>query len=275
MTGLQWDYFSEFRDSGIIIAGGGQGIGAALVRGFHQLGAQVLILDKNQEEAEKVASGCKGLQPLVITGDLADEKERKDIIAKAAQALHGNIRVFISTIGLDSRISFSGLAQADMERLMRVNFYAPFFAARDFMPLIRKAGGGAICLFTSRHGSEIFEPDMAGYGCAKAALDNGINRLAQAAGAENSPENIIRVFGFCPGWVQTENQKSRFSGAQFQEALREQLIPVPTMPEDVVPAVVFAVSSQAKILSGTILRFDGGDGQIKSSAVTGSSKAQA
>lgn len=255
---LSRGYFAEFKNKGVIIAGGASGIGAALADGFAWLGAKVVIIDR---------AATRG----GIAADLADEKSRNNAL-KGACAKAGPVKGFVSTIGLDSRISFGKLTQAEAEKLMQVNFMAPFFAARDVMPAMRKAGGGTVCLFTSRHGSEINEPDMTGYGCAKAALDSGIKRLAVAAGEGNTPKNIIRVFGFCPGWVQSKNQKARFSARQFKNAAKEQLTPLEMTPEDIVPAVIWGMSSHAKLLSGTTLRYDGGEGQIKASAVSKGSR---
>jgi 3-oxoacyl-[acyl-carrier protein] reductase len=265
---LSRDYFSEFSGKGIIIAGGGQGIGAALAQAFDWLGAQVVILDRAPQDGT-----CGGSRS--ITADLAREETRRSALAEACGMLGGKVSGFVSTIGMDRRIALSALTQDEAEQLMRVNFYAPFFTARDLMPALRAAGGGAMCLFTSRHGSEIHAPDMTGYGCAKAALDSGIKRLAAAAGEENAAENIIRVFGFCPGWVQTPNQTARFTPGHFQQAAAEQLVPRDMRAEDIVPAVIFAMSRHAGLLSGTTLRFDGGEGQVKAGAVIAGSGAAA
>ncbi|HYD18535.1 MAG TPA: SDR family oxidoreductase [Patescibacteria group bacterium] len=260
---LSREYFAEFRDRGVIIAGGAAGIGAALADALAWLGAKVAVVDKN-----KASTGIS------VAADLTDEAARKAAMAEAI-AKTGNVCAFVSTLGFDSRIGFDDLSQEQAELLMRVNFFAPVFAARDVLPAMREAGGGAICLFTSRHGSEIFEPDMTGYGCAKAALDSGIKRLAIKAGEGNTADNIIRVFGFCPGWVQSDNQKARFSAKQFEDAAREQLVPVGMTPADIVPAIIFSLSKHSRLLSGTTLRFDAGEGQVKSSAVTAGSKKAA
>ncbi len=256
---LSREYFGEFKGRGVIIAGGAGGIGAALADAFQWLGAKVAVVDKNTSSAG-----------ISITADLTDEKSRSAAIAEASEKV-GTPAAFVSTLGFDSRLGFD-LTQAQAEHLMRVNFFAPVFAARDVMPMMRKGGGGAICLFTSRHGSEIFEPDMTGYGCAKAALDSGIKRLAVKGGEENTADNIIRVFGFCPGWVQSDSQKARFDAQQFESAAQEQLVPLGMQPADIVPAIIFGLSKHSKLLSGTTLRFDAGEGQIRKSAVTDGSK---
>ena len=274
---LSHEYFGEFKGKGVIVAGGAAGIGAALADGLNWLGAKVVIVDKGVDKARAPAQNLQrrdGREPVVITADLSIENERQRALAEACRAAETPV-AFVSTLGLDSRVEFDRLTQEQLELLLRVNFVAPLFAARDVMPAMRKSGGGAICLFTSRHGSEIFEPDMTGYGAAKAALDSGIRRLAVKAGEGNTPENIIRVFGFCPGWVQSDNQKARFSPRQFQDAAREQLVPSAMVPEDVVPAIIFSLSRHARLLSGTTLRYDGGEGQIKSGAVAAGSRKEA
>ncbi len=256
---LSRDYFAEFNGNGVMIAGGATGIGAALADAFSWLGAKVAVIDLNESAAA-----------VSIAADLTDEQARTAAIAEACAKI-GAPAAFISTLGFDNRLGFD-LTQEQAEHLMRVNFFAPVFAARDVMPVMRSGGGGAICLFTSRHGSEIFEPDMTGYGCAKAALDSGIKRLAVRAGEDNTSDNIIRVFGFCPGWVQSDSQKARFSAKQFDDAAKEQLIPVGMQPADIVPAIIFGLSKHSRLLSGTTLRFDAGEGQIRKSAVTDGSK---
>lgn len=256
---LSRDYFAEFSGRGVIIAGGAAGIGAALADAFAWLGAKVAVIDLNESAAA-----------VSIAADLTDEKSRAPAIAEACAKIGAPV-AFISTLGFDNRLGFD-LTQEQAEHLMRVNFFAPVFAARDVMPAMRKGGGGAVCLFTSRHGSEIFEPDMTGYGCAKAALDSGIKRLAVRAGEDNTPDNIIRVFGFCPGWVQSDSQKARFGAQQFDDAAKEQLVPLGMEPADIVPAIIFGLSRHSRLLSGATLRFDAGEGQIRKSAVTDGSK---
>lgn len=275
---LSREYFSEFKGKGAIIAGGAAGMGAALADGLHWLGAKVAILDKSAEAAKelssKLAARDKSNAPVAIAADLSVEADRRRAVEEACRAVGAPV-AFVSTLGFDSRIAFDALTQEQIELMLRINFIAPVFAARDVMPAMRKAGGGAICLFTSRHGSEIFEPDMTGYGTAKAALDSGIKRLAVKAGEGNTAGNIIRVFGFCPGWVQTEAQKARFSAQQFEQAAQEQLVPTGMHSEDIVPAIIFGLSKHARLLSGTTLRLDGGEGQIKHSAVTSGSRKSA
>jgi NAD(P)-dependent dehydrogenase (short-subunit alcohol dehydrogenase family) len=93
-------------------------------------------------------------------------------------------------------------------------------------------------------------------------LNNAIRRLAIAAGDRNTRANMIRVFGFCPGWVQTENQISRFSQETFDTAVRGQLVPLPMKPEDMVEPVVFLASAHARFFSGKIFDYSSSEATV-------------
>lgn len=258
---LSRDYHGEFRERKVIVAGGAAGIGAALAGGLHWLGAQVVILDKDEDKAHALADRLYktdlGLRPLVVAADLTDEKARMravDTICKGDPP-----RALVSTLGLDRRGDLASLEQAEIELLFRVNFIAPVMLARDLITPIRKGGGGAICLFSSHHGSDLCHADMMGYGAAKAALDNGIRRLAKFAGSGNDGKNNVRVFGLRPGWVMTENQAARFDRSAFDAAAYKQILPVAMAANDVVPFVISSLCERnAKLLSGTVLDYDAG-----------------
>jgi NAD(P)-dependent dehydrogenase (short-subunit alcohol dehydrogenase family) len=258
---LSRDYHGEFRDRKVIVAGGAAGIGAALAGGLHWLGAQLVILDKNEEQANALADRLQktggGHRPLVVAADLTDETARKQAVDKICK---GSLpRALVSTLGLDRRGDLASLGQAEIELLLRINFIAPVMLARDLIMPIRKGGGGAICLFSSHHGSDICDVDMMGYGAAKAALDNGIRRLAKFAGSGNDGKNNVRVFGLRPGWVMTENQAARFDRAAFDAAAHRQILPTPMVADDVVPFVISSLCERnAKLLSGAIVDYDAG-----------------
>ena len=262
--------YPEFESKTVLILGGANGIGAALVEGFLSLGAKVGIVDKDGTRAEALAQSLDqheasaafpSLPPRVFAADLAIESERERALDTAVREV-GSPKTVVCTIGLDRRVDFETVKQGELEDLIRINGLAPILAARQLIAPMRKGGGGGLCIFTSRHASDIFEPNMLGYGGGKAFLESGIQRLAQFVGSENTSENIIRIFGFCPGWVQTENQLSRFTNDNFESAKTEQLIPLDMRAEDIVRPVVFLCSNQAGLYTGQIFQYDAGEGRL-------------
>jgi NAD(P)-dependent dehydrogenase (short-subunit alcohol dehydrogenase family) len=247
-------YYSEFSGRHVVVAGGASGIGACLVEAFDWLGANVSILDKKAPEELHPPSGRVEFRQT----DLTVESEREKAIDQALENF-GLPRFFASTVGSDRRVAFENLRQPGFEELIAINLTAPVMAARQLMEPMRRGGGGAMCLFTSLHGSGIYTPDTMAYGVAKAGLNNAITRLAVAAGESNTPANVIRVFGFCPGWVRTRSQLDRFPSETLENAAQANLVPECISPEDVVAPVVFLASRHARFFTGRIYDYTGGE----------------
>jgi NAD(P)-dependent dehydrogenase (short-subunit alcohol dehydrogenase family) len=198
--------YPEFENRAVLILGGANGIGAALVEGFSSLGAKVGIIDKDATRAEALAQSlapheisfaCPTFLPRVFAADFAVESERERVLDTAVGEL-GPPKTVVCTIGFDRRVDFATVRQGELEELIRINGLAPLLAARQLIAPMRQGGGGSMCLFTSRHASQIFAPETIGYGGAKALLESGIQRLAQFAGRENTSEIAIRVSVFAP-----------------------------------------------------------------------------
>lgn len=253
--------FQEFAGRHAIVAGVGKGsIGAAIAAALHSLGATVTVLDVKALAAEEIIEGPSqpGTSILCLQADLAREEERRGAL-NAAISRSGPPAYFVSTIGLDERISLPELTQACMRHLYEVNFLAPFWTGKDLLAPMREGDGGSMLLFSSHHADQITDPAMIGYGTAKAALNKGIAYLAAAAGSNNTPSNVIRVNGLCPGWVWTPNQSRRFS-AKIDSVVARQSIPVPTSADHLVGVALSILSNRlSSCLTGAIVNADRGE----------------
>ena len=144
------------------------------------------IVDRDGTRAEALAqslarhessSASPTFLPRVFAADLAIESERERALDTAVREL-GSPKPVVCTVGFDRRVDFETVKQAELEDLIRINGLAPTLAERQLIVPMREGGGGSVCIFTSRHGSKIFQPDMLGYGGGKAFLESGIQRLA-------------------------------------------------------------------------------------------------
>ncbi|MDB5490689.1 MAG: 3-oxoacyl-ACP reductase [Micavibrio sp.] len=257
----------EFSGKGVVIAGVNEGnIGAMLSDAFHALGARVVMIGHEEKPLQELAASLTqrpaqstqpSYAPIVITADLLDTGERLAATAKAIEAT-GAPAAFISTLGQDKRIPLGEIDEGQLNSLTKINFQVPVLMARDMILEMRKVGGGVVSLFTSHHGGLLHDTDMLGYAPAKAAIDKSIKLLAQWAGATNTPDNIIRVIGIRPGWIQTPAQKERFPDA-FTEATKSQLIPLEMKPRDmVIPGITYLSRTVGGLSSGVIYDIDCG-----------------
>jgi len=257
----------EFEGKGVIIAGVNEGnIGAMLSDAFHALGARVAMIGHQAEplhelaaslDKRTVATGQPSFRPVAIPANLLNKEER---LAALAQALAGTGTpvAFISTLGQDKRLPLDDIDEDQLGMLTKINFEVPALMARDMIMEMRKGGGGVVSLFTSHHGGLLNDIAMLGYAPAKAAIDKSVKLLAHWAGSTNTPDNIIRVLGIRPGWIQTPAQKERFPGA-FSEATRSQLVPLEMQPRDMaVPTITYLSRTVGGLSSGVIYDIDGG-----------------
>lgn len=261
---LSRDVFSEFVGKHVMIAGVGRdNIGAALAEGFHYLGSHVTAIGHERQALEILAAQLAdkklaGAHPLkIIAADLTDDAQRT---AALDDALSDSPPVaFISTLGNDTRVKLPEMSASQLRRLSLINWEVPVLMAASVIAPMRQAGGGCICLFSSHHGSgHLVDRDLMAYGASKAALENAVVRLAHEAAELNTPENIVRVIGLRPGWVQSALQRARFPGA-FEEATRTQLIPTEMHPHDLIAQVVAHTSHIfGGLTSGVTLPIDNG-----------------
>jgi NAD(P)-dependent dehydrogenase (short-subunit alcohol dehydrogenase family) len=112
--------YPEFESKTVLVLGGANGIGAALVKGFSSLGAKVGIVDKDGTRAEaalaqsldpyEASSASPTFLPRVFAADLAIESERERALDTALREL-GSPKTVVCTIGLDRRVDFETVKQ--------------------------------------------------------------------------------------------------------------------------------------------------------------------
>jgi NAD(P)-dependent dehydrogenase (short-subunit alcohol dehydrogenase family) len=196
-----------------LITGANKGIGLETARQLGQLGMTVLTGARSAEKAEAAAAllRSEGLQADALTIDVADTAST-EAAATAVEARYGKLDVLINNAGiaLDFGVSSLAVAEETIRQTFETNFYGPFRVTRAFLPLLRKADGGArVVNLTSILGSIGLASDPGhpeyntfkgmAYQTSKAAL----NMLTVAMGNELKAEGI-KVNAAHPGWVKTE-----------------------------------------------------------------------
>src|SRR5207237_334568 len=94
----------QLKDVSVLITGGGSGLGAATGRAMAAKGAKVAVLDRSQENAEKVAKEIGGT---ACVGDVSSEADVKAAIDKAESA-NGTVRVLVNCAGIGGAVKTVG-----------------------------------------------------------------------------------------------------------------------------------------------------------------------
>lgn len=164
-----------------VVTGGAQGIGLAIARRFVASGAEVVIWDRQQDQAAQAAAAlgpAASARALDLTDDAA--------VAKAA-AEAGAIDILVNNAGITGGNGLLwDLDPVGWRQVMEVNLNAPFVVCRALVPGMIARGYGRIVNIASVAGKE-GNPNAAHYSASKA----GLIALTKSLGKELAGTGVI------------------------------------------------------------------------------------
>lgn len=241
--------FPELNGRNVLITGGANGIGAAMVRAFHAEGARVFYCDTDVEAGETLANEL-GERACFTKVNLMKEVEiRRWIggIAKRAKSIH----VVVNNAASDPRIPLAKTTAADWDQLFARNLRAYFLVCREVAPFI--PAWGAVINFSSI----TFHIGLSEL-CAYVSTKGGIIGFTRALAREFGPRKI-RVNTISPGWIMTERQLRQFVTASVKRLIkRSQCIPELIQPAEIANVALFLASDASRAVTGQEILADRG-----------------
>ena len=229
----------------VVVTGAASGIGFATAELFRDLGDTVIGLDLSASVPEGVR---------YVECDLA---RTESIDAAVAGLGVDGIDVLANVAGIVQFGRFEGITEAEWDRVHAVDLKGPFFLIRAAMPLIRAVRGNVVNV------SSVAGNVPQAYSAAYSAAKGGLTQLTRALALELSPEGI-RVNAVCPGTVATPlvDHVATIFPSDLDPRVADRLmmmLPGPAItPAEIGSAIVYLASAQARMVTGTVLAFDGG-----------------
>ncbi|MGA2925205.1 MAG: SDR family oxidoreductase [Solirubrobacteraceae bacterium] len=206
-----------------IITGASRGLGLALARALAQRGWALVLDARGGEDLERVARELGAITEVAaLAGDVADDWHRNALVEAAGEDIDLLVNN-ASTLGLSPQPALAEYPLAVLERVYRVNVFAPLALAQLALPRMRD--GGAVVNVSSDAAAEPYE-GWGGYGSAKAALD----QLSAILGVE---QPSLRVYAVDPGDMHTELHQAAFPGQDISDR---------PPPEDSVPGLLALIA---------------------------------
>lgn len=231
----------------VVITGAASGIGRATAELFRDAGEIVYGLDIGGDGPEGIEfRHC----------DVAD-KGSVDAVIGEIGAAHGRIDVLANVAGIVQFGHFEKITEAEWDRVNAVDLKGPFLTMQAALPYLR-ACTGAIVNVSSIAGNT-GQPYAAAYSAAK----GGLVVLTKALALELSPEGI-RVNAVCPGTVDTPivSQVAEVFPPDLDPRVADRLLmmlPGPAIsPAEMATAIDYLSSPATRMMTGTVLAFDGG-----------------
>lgn len=245
---------SEFEGRVVLVTGGAQGIGQAIVRQFAEAGARVVIADLRGEQAATLAAELRaqGRQVSSAALDLA-QPEAIAALLRQIESTHGRLDVLVHNAGYFPLTEFASITPQVLQRTLDVNLSALFWLTQGALSLFTRQGRGCVLVTSSVTGPRVAYPGLAHYAAAKA----GVNGFIRAAALELAPLRV-RVNGVEPGMIRTpamDNLGDASLNARIAAA-----VPLGRLgePDDIASAMRFLASDAATYITGQTIVVDGG-----------------
>jgi|HubBroStandDraft_5_1064220.scaffolds.fasta_scaffold00368_7 NAD(P)-dependent dehydrogenase (short-subunit alcohol dehydrogenase family) len=239
-----------------IVTGGSAGLGAAIALRLGQEGAAVVIADIVGATEAAVALSDAGITSLGVETDVASWASVQAMVAATTQRF-GHIDILINNAAIASTLSlkpFYELTTEEFQNVLAVNTIGTFHGCKAVAALMRQQNSGRIINMAS--GTAIRgAPFIAHYVASKGAVMSLTRSLARELGKHN-----ILVNAVSPGYTLTDtNLANEEYLAATRQAVRDlRCVPRDAYPDDIVGAVAFLASDDAKFITGQILAVDGG-----------------
>ena len=242
----------RLKDKVALITGGARGIGRAIAMAFAREGADIVVADVNQEEAEKTARDIEALarKSLAIPMDVTNYLKVEEAINKILDKF-GKVDILVNNAGITKDGLLLRMNEAEWDAVINVNLKGTFNCTKAVSKAMIKQRSGKIINIASIIGI-IGNAGQANYSASKA----GIIALTKTAAKELASRNI-NVNAVAPGFIQTDMT------AGLSEDIKQKMkeaIPLNKFgsPDDVAAACLFLASEDADYITGQTIIVDGG-----------------
>lgn len=254
----------NFKNKTALVCGSTQGIGKAIAAELASLGANIVLIARDEEKLKAVLSElccATGQKHFYIKADFSNPSVVKAAVENFI-SLHSDIHILVNNTGGPTAGSVEKANIDDFQDAFRNHLICNHILMQSTLNGMKKLGYGRIINIIS---TSVKQP-LKGLGVSntiRAAVANWAKTLA----TELAPHGIT-VNNVLPGATNTKRlsdimgNKSAKSGRSVQEIKEEMLAEIPALrfalPEEIACAVAFLASPAASYITGINLPVDGG-----------------
>lgn len=239
-----------------VVTGSGSGIGKAVALIFAKQGAEVHLIDLNEEGISTTAQEIKNENGKAVAHvcDVTSQQQVKDIFNSI-----GRVDVLVNSAGVSHIGNVETTSEEDFDRLYRVNVKGVYNCLQAAVTLMKQNKSGVILNLASI-ASSVGIPDRFAYSMTKGAV------LAMTLSvAKDYLKDGVRCNCISPARVHTpfvdgflkKNYPGK-EGEMFEKLSKSQPIGRMAKPAEIANLVLYLCSDEASFITGCDYPIDGG-----------------
>jgi len=184
---------ANFKDKIVVITGGSDGIGKALVQQFLDAGAKVATCGRNNDKLLSLANECASNSLFTMQVDVANQAQCESFI-KAVTDKWGGLDVLINNAGISMRALVNEVSIETLKNVMDINFWGTVYTTKAALAAIQKANG--VIVGVSSIAGYRGLPGRSGYSASKYALNGWLEAVRTELYGSGT-----HVMWVCPGFT--------------------------------------------------------------------------
>ncbi len=247
-----------------LVCGASQGLGAAVAKELALLGANVIVLARNEEKLKTVIANLDTSKQQQHNYIIADTSMPEDVKVKVEEYVKSGkpIHILVNNTGGPPSGPMMDTKADELETAFRSHLITSHTLAQLLVPGMKQAGYGRIVNIVS---TSVKQP-INGLGISntiRAAVANWAKTLANEIG-----NNGITVNNVLPGFTKTDRinylfaKQAENANTTVDEIVKRSVSLIPAgrlgEPEEFAAAVAFLCSPAASYINGVNLSVDGG-----------------
>lgn len=239
----------------VLVSGAGGGVGAAVARLLHSLGATLALTDNNAKTLYTTATPLKAMSMLAdITSPMACD----GIIARTLEH-HGRLDALVNAAGIWVEGPTATATEDDFTRCIDVNLKGTFFLCARAIPALTATGGAIVNL--SSDAGVVGNAGAAIYSASK----GGVTLFTKSLARELAPAGV-RVNALCPSDIDTPMLAAQAKASADPRAYTDRLLQLYPQganarfltADEVAAQVAFLLSPAAAGITGSAVVMDFG-----------------
>lgn len=256
---------SDLRGRVAVITGGAGHIGTAFAEALAELGANIVVLDLDQQRTDTAAEALRaayGIDTLAIAADVARETELHAVPQRVNERFGRldvlvNCAAYVGTTNMTGWVvPFEEQSSETWRACLEVNLTSAFVLTQACAPMLAASGRGSVVNVSSIYGMvgpdmRLYDDTAMGNPAAYAASKAGLLQLTRWLATTLAP--AIRVNAITPGGVWRNQPEVFVERYVYKTPLRRM-----AAEEDFKGAIAYLASDLSSYMTGQNLVVDGG-----------------